>query len=161
MADPQNSISHAFFLLTFPLSSLPRASSRGPRFKMYDLFITGFLNDVDFEMAKAILSGYCWGQPVHRLYRIVYFGANNPNQPKPIMKRNNIKGIPPSPDPSSFGLPNFEPVHNPAIPYVDPEWAQLSDILKKYVTGHLTSTYQSFDETDTKSQAIIHHHGPL
>lgn len=107
---------------------------------MYDLFITGFLNDVDFEMAKAILSGYCWGQPVHRLYRIVYFGANNPNQPKPIMKRNNIKGVLPAPDPFSFGLPSVEPVHNPAAPYVDPDWTQLSDILKKYLPTYPVDT---------------------
>lgn len=107
---------------------------------MYDLFMTAFLNEVDFEMAKAILSGYCWGQPVHRLYRVVYFGANNPNLPKPIMKRNNIKGIPPSPDPFSFGLPNTEPTHNPNMPYVDPDWLQLSDILKKFVTGRAPSS---------------------
>lgn len=133
---------------------------------MYDLFITGFLNDVDFDMAKAILSGYCWGQPVHRLYRVVYFGANNPNLPKGIQKRANVKGLPPSPDPFSFGLPNFEPVHNPAAPYIDPEWQHLSDILKKYVSPTSSSSRRlqmpiSQLTLGFRTQAVVHCHGPL
>lgn len=117
--------------------------------------MTAFLNDVDFDNAKAILSGYCWTESVQRIYRIIYFANNNPNLPKPIMKRANIKGITPAPDPFSLGLPSAEPIYNPAIPYIDSDWNQLSDILKRQVS---MSFFVQCRQTNVIVKARIYHH---
>ncbi|ROW08603.1 hypothetical protein VPNG_06156 [Cytospora leucostoma] len=98
---------------------------------MYELFMTAFINDVDFDRARSLLSGYCWSEPNSRIYRVIHY--DGPNPPKPIVKTANIRGIPPQPDPFTYGLPGAVPLQPQAGPgpYIDPEWKTLSDILKK------------------------------
>ncbi|KAG8164046.1 hypothetical protein KVR01_005964 [Diaporthe batatas] len=99
---------------------------------MYELFLTAFVNDVDFDNARSILSSYCWSDPNPRLWRVLHF--TGPPQPKPLAKRNNINGIRPAPDPFMFGLPGPDLPVAPAqtgAPYVDPAWKDFSDIVKK------------------------------
>lgn len=92
--------------------------------------MTAFINDVDFDRARSLLSGYCWGEPKSRLYRVIHY--EGPNPPRPLTKISNIRGIPPQPDPFLYGLPGSEPLQPPqAGPYIDPDWRSLSDILKK------------------------------
>lgn len=100
--------------------------------------MTAFLNDVDFEMARLVLQGYCWDDAHRRIWRVFHFAGTNPNQPKGLTKRSNINGIPPEPDPNSLGLPNAEPAPVPGQRFVDPEWEELDAVLKKYVilVGH-------------------------
>ncbi|KUI73955.1 hypothetical protein VM1G_09467 [Cytospora mali] len=103
---------------------------------MYELFMTAFINDVDFDRARSLLSGYCWSEPSTRFYRVIHY--DGPNPPKPITKTSNIRGIPPQPDPFMYGLPGAEPLQPQVGPYIDPDWRTLSDILKKQsyiVTG--------------------------
>lgn len=98
---------------------------------MYELFMTAFINDIDFDRARSLLSGYCWSEPNSRIYRVVHY--DGPNPPKPLVKTTNIRGIPPQPDPFMYGLPGavpLQPQTGPG-PYIDPEWKTLSDILKK------------------------------
>jgi mediator of RNA polymerase II transcription subunit 18 len=96
---------------------------------MYELFLTAFVNDVDFDNARSILSSYCWSDPNPRLWRVFHFAG--PPQPKPLAKRNNINGIRPAADPFMFGLPGAEPLMPQVGAYVDPAWKELSDIVKK------------------------------
>lgn len=113
---------------------------------MYELFLTAFVNDVDFDNARSILSSYCWSDPNTRIYRVFHFGG--PPQPKPLAKRNNINGIRPAPDPFMFGLPGADALQPPqAGAYVDPAWKELSDIVKKqsYI---VTARYQVSKATD-------------
>lgn len=98
---------------------------------MYELFMTAFLNDVDLDAARSILSGYSWDEPHRRLYRVLHFVGANSNQPKALTKRNNIHGLPPEPDPFSYGLPSTEPTLNPSARYFDSAWNELSDIVKR------------------------------
>lgn len=103
---------------------------------MYELFMTAFINDVDFDRARSLLSGYCWGEYSTRIYRVIHY--EGPNPPKPLTKMANIRGIPPKPDPFWYGIPRHEPPPPQVGPYVDPDWRALSDILKKQsyiVTG--------------------------
>lgn len=106
---------------------------------MYELFLTAFVNDVDFDNARSILSSYCWSDPNPRLWRVLHF--TGPAQPKPLAKRNNINGIRPAPDPFMFGLPGAEPLMPQVSTYVDPAWKDFSDIVKKqsYI---VTARYQ-------------------
>ncbi|KUI59404.1 hypothetical protein VP1G_06623 [Cytospora mali] len=96
---------------------------------MYELFMTAFINDIDFDRARSLLSGYCWSEPNTRFYRVIHY--DGPNPPKPITKTSNIRGIPPQPDPFMYGLPGAEPLQPQVGPYIDPDWRALSDILKK------------------------------
>ncbi|KAI3393424.1 hypothetical protein diail_4260 [Diaporthe ilicicola] len=96
---------------------------------MYELFLTAFINDVDFDNARSILSSYCWSDPSPRIYRVFHFAG--PAQPKALAKRNNINGIRPAPDPFMSGLPGAEPLQAQMGAYVDPAWKELSDIIKK------------------------------
>jgi mediator of RNA polymerase II transcription subunit 18 len=103
---------------------------------MYELFMTAFVNDVDFDRARSLLSGYCWGEPNTRFYRVIHY--DGPNPPKPLTKTASIRGIPPQPDPFMYGLPGAEPLQPQVGPYIDPDWKALSDILRKQsyiVTG--------------------------
>lgn len=101
--------------------------------KMYELFMTAFLNDVDFETARLIIQGYCWDDSHRRIWRVFHFAGTNPNQPKGLVKKSNINGIPPEPDFNSLGLPNAEPSPAPGARFVDPDWEELDGVLKKYV----------------------------
>lgn len=116
---------------------------------MYELFLTAFINDVDFDNARSILSSYCWSDPSPRVYRVFHFAG--PAQPKPLAKRNNINGIRPAPDPFMFGLPGAEPLQPQAGAYVDPAWRELSDIVKKqsYI---VTARYQVSKAADFGGQ---------
>lgn len=96
---------------------------------MYELFMTAFINDVDFDRARSLLSGYCWAEPKTRIYRVIHY--EGPNPPRPLTKTANIRGIPPQPDPFMYGLPGAEPLQPQVGPYIDPDWRALSDILKK------------------------------
>ncbi|KAJ0124766.1 rna polymerase ii mediator complex subunit [Diaporthe amygdali] len=96
---------------------------------MYELFLTAFINDVDFDNARSILSSYCWSDPSSRIYRVFHFAG--PAQPRALAKRNNINGIRPAPDPFMFGLPGAEPLQAQMGPYIDQGWKELSDIVKK------------------------------
>lgn len=117
---------------------------------MYELFLTAFVNDVDFDNARSILSSYCWSDPNPRLFRVFHFAG--PAQPKPLAKRNNINGIRPAPDPFMFGLPNAEPLQSQPGAYVDPAWKELSDIIKKqsYI---VTARYQVSKAVDFGAEA--------
>lgn len=98
---------------------------------MYELFMTAVINDVDFDRARSVLSGYSWDEPHKRLYRVLFFNSADATSPKPITKLTNIHGLPPPPDPFAAGLPGWEPPPDPNAPYFDPEWKALSDILKR------------------------------
>ncbi|POS79143.1 hypothetical protein DHEL01_v202468 [Diaporthe helianthi] len=109
---------------------------------MYELFLTAFVNDVDFDNARSILSSYCWSDPNPRLWRVLHF--TGPAQPKHLAKRTNINGIRPAPDPFMFGLPGAElpmPQAQAGATYVDPAWKDFSEIVKKqsYI---VTARYQ-------------------
>lgn len=126
---------------------------------MYELFLTAFVNDVDFDNARSILSSYCWSDPNPRVYRVLHFAG--PAQPKPLAKRNNINGIRPAPDPFMFGLPGAEPLQQPqAGAYVDPAWRELSDIVKKqsYI---VTARYQVSKAADFGGQQQQQQHKQL
>ncbi|KAL1884010.1 hypothetical protein Daus18300_000119 [Diaporthe australafricana] len=112
---------------------------------MYELFLTAFINDVDFDNARSILSSYCWSDPSPRVYRVLHFAG--PAQPKPLAKRNNINGIRPAPDPFMFGLPGAEPLQSQMGAYIDPAWKEFSDIIKKqsYI---VTTRYQLSKTSD-------------
>lgn len=98
---------------------------------MYELFMTAIVNDVDFDRARSLLSGYCWSEPNARVYRVIHY--EGPNPPRPLTKTTSIRGIPPQPDPFMYGLPGADPVvvSLPGASYIDPDWRILSDILKK------------------------------
>ncbi|CAN8104389.1 unnamed protein product [Discula destructiva] len=98
---------------------------------MYELFATAFVNDADLETASSILSGYGWDSLHKRVYRDLYFAGVNPNHPKGLAKTNSIQGMPPEPDVFAIGLPNFEPPPPAGTRIVEPEWQELSNILKK------------------------------
>lgn len=99
--------------------------------------MTAFLSEADYDAAASIISGYSWDTPHKRLYRVLYFAGTNPNNPRPLTKTSNIHGLPPEPDPFSFGLPNTEPPPPPNARFVDPGWSELSDILKRQVLAPL------------------------
>lgn len=95
---------------------------------MYELFMTAFISEVDFNTLVAILSGYAWDSPRQRVHRVLHFAGANPNQPRGITKRNHISEVPAELDVFSLGLPNAEPPqHQPT----GADWKELSDILNK------------------------------
>lgn len=127
---------------------------------MYEVFITAFLNDVDFQTARSLLSGYCDDQPHPRIYRVLSFAGTSPNQPKGLTKKNNIHGIPPEPDIFSLGLPGAEPAPDPSARYFDPSWNELNDVLKKSTSLH-SMLDLVVNQTLTPPQTILHRQRPL
>lgn len=100
---------------------------------MYEVFMTAFINDVDFRKACSFLRLYCYSDQHQRIHRVLYFAGTNPNQPKGITKRNSVHGIPPEPDIFSLGLPGAEAAPDPSSRYLDPMWNEVNDVLKKSV----------------------------
>ncbi|KAF3765607.1 hypothetical protein M406DRAFT_329495 [Cryphonectria parasitica EP155] len=119
---------------------------------MYELFMTAFINDADHDALVSILSGYTWDDSRQRIYRVLHFAGANPNQPKPITKRNHIYGVPPEPDIFSLGLPNTD--IPPLMPsgHIDPAWKELSEILKRQsytmTTRHLVHKDRHFGKSE-------------
>lgn len=98
---------------------------------MYELFTTAFVSDVDQKVASSIISGYAWDTPHKRLYRVLYFAGANPNHPKGLTKTSSIQGLPEEPDIFAMGLPIYEPPPPPGTRIIDPDWQELSNVLKK------------------------------
>lgn len=98
---------------------------------MYELFTTAFLSDADHKVASSLISGYGWDLVHKRLYRDLYFAGTSPNHPKGLTKSFNIQGILPEPDIFTIGLSSYDPPPPSGTRIVDPDWQDLSNILKK------------------------------
>ncbi|PSR99284.1 hypothetical protein BD289DRAFT_479651 [Coniella lustricola] len=105
---------------------------------MYELFMTAFVREADVNTLLAILSGYAWDSPRHRVHRVLHFAGASPNQPRGITKRSHIQEVPAEPDVFSLGLPNSTEVSQQQTTIAD--WKQLSDILSKQ-SYHVTTRY--------------------
>lgn len=120
--------------------------------------MTAFLNDVDFPIARALLSGYCYDQAHPRIYHVLAFAGEKPNQPRGLTKKNKIHGIPPEPDIFSLGLPGADAAPDPSARYFDPSWNELNDMLKKWALEQLLDYLVTLLKL---TQAVLHRQCPL